>query len=151
MVKYTLYLKDLFEFFILKCLFRCHRRPLKVSIEEISPIPKRNTEVASPRAPRPAQGACELTSSPYKEKLRLSKEGKARPAKLPVKRKCFGDTAEKPTKKPRDGAVVEWYCELCEEDKMEEMIRCMKCKVWIHAKCAGVGKGVKKFFCNACK
>ncbi|KAG8223666.1 hypothetical protein J437_LFUL001773 [Ladona fulva] len=126
-------------------------RPLKVPIQEISPIPKVKARVASTRAPRPGQGACELTSSPHKEKLRLAKEGKAKPAKLPVKRNCFGDTALKPTKKSRDGAAVEWYCELCEEDKMEDMIRCMKCKIWIHAKCVGVGKGVKKFFCNVCK
>ena len=42
-------------------------------------------------------------------------------------------------------------CEMCEQDKMEEMISCIKCKTWIHSKCSGVGNGVKKFFCSSCK
>ena len=93
-----------------------------------------------------------MTSSPHKEALigLNARKKKATPEAVGVKRKCFGNTAKKSTKKPRT-VTEEWYCELCDEDKIEEMIRCMKCKTWIHAKCAGVGKGVKKYYCNACK
>ncbi|PSN57832.1 hypothetical protein C0J52_04372 [Blattella germanica] len=82
----------------------------------------------------------------FKETLQAAKE-KARAKAVPAKRKCFGDNEGKGKSEKKLKDVEECYCELCNEDRIEGMIRCMKCKLWIHAKCAGVGKGV----CNGCK
>lgn len=45
----------------------------------------------------------------------------------------------------------EWYCFLCEANRVEDMIRCQNCKLWVHESCAGVKNGPQTFVCVSCK
>nr|CAI5819588.1 unnamed protein product [Callosobruchus analis] len=40
------------------------------------------------------------------------------------------------------------YCFMCEDNMIEDMVHCMKCKSWAHSKCSGKGKKLKKYICN---
>ena len=67
-----------------------------------------------------------LTSSPYKRKL-----SQAKPRSSKRKTKAAVVVRDTPS------TQKSWFCVLCEEDRVEDMIRCMKCGTWIHATCAG--------------
>nr|CAI5822981.1 unnamed protein product [Callosobruchus analis] len=42
------------------------------------------------------------------------------------------------------------YCFMCEDNMIEDMVQCMKCKSWAHSKCSGKGKKLKKYICVNC-
>ena len=44
----------------------------------------------------------------------------------------------------------EWYCTLCEEVRLEDMIQCLKCFKWVHESCARVTKTKKIYYCPQC-
>ena len=44
----------------------------------------------------------------------------------------------------------EWFCSLCEEVQIENMIQCLKCSIWVHEACAGVSKNKKCYYCPQC-
>ena len=74
-----------------------------------------------------------LTASPYKRRLSCSQLGakKTRQTSAPrVARQSKTKTA--PTKTGQS-----WFCILCGEDRVEDMVRCVNCYTWIHATCAG--------------
>lgn len=58
----------------------------------------------------------------------------------------------KKTKEPKKtrNDSNDWHCVICEENTIENMICCMKCKQWMHNKCANVSDKQKKFYCGAC-
>lgn len=43
-----------------------------------------------------------------------------------------------------------WFCGICAEERQEEMIQCLRCKVWLHTKCVGVSNRKKTFYCENC-
>jgi hypothetical protein len=43
-----------------------------------------------------------------------------------------------------------WFCDMCFEESVEDMIQCLSCHRWVHENCAGVKKGKKSFFCHDC-
>lgn len=43
-----------------------------------------------------------------------------------------------------------WFCFICEENIVENMIQCMSCKKWLHEKCGNVRPSTKKYFCPTC-
>lgn len=47
--------------------------------------------------------------------------------------------------------VDEWFCSICEEKRIEDMIQCTKCRSWCHELCAGVQPGTQTFSCDLCK
>lgn len=47
-------------------------------------------------------------------------------------------------------AKESWLCQLCEENREENMIQCIKCKNWVHDLCAGVESKIKKYICDIC-
>ena len=44
----------------------------------------------------------------------------------------------------------EWYCFLCCESVVEEMIQCSLCKKWAHEKCRG-GSSSTHYICDVCE
>lgn len=45
----------------------------------------------------------------------------------------------------------DWYCYICEEKFVEDMVQCLVCASWVHESCAGVKSGLKHFVCIDCK
>lgn len=137
---------------------------LKVTIQELSPIPSSSSScVRSKRKmSKGATKAVVLTSSPYKKELLAAKEKKKikdeksaynkakRALKLQNEETMSVDQPEKKKKKimpirPKE-AVGDWYCKICEEKSIEDMIRCLRCNQWVHEMCAGVKPGKKNSF-----
>ncbi|XP_076388843.1 uncharacterized protein LOC100877113 [Megachile rotundata] len=109
---------------------------VKQSLNIISPVPfLKDTS-------RKRASTIELTSSPYKDYLQKCGEQK----ETSVKRKIITGASNKKKKNNN-----EWYCTLCDENRKDNMIQCLKCKIWMHDKCAEVSKKVKKFICTNCK
>ncbi|KAB0803436.1 hypothetical protein PPYR_00406 [Photinus pyralis] len=139
------------------------RSSLKVSIAEISPIP-RPTKKHDTRIRKGAQKAAILTESPYKKELELKqkekekKEEKSRSNKQKAaakKEKVNKNIADKENVKPKQPVIIietneeDWYCSLCNESIIEDMIQCMQCRKWAHEMCAGVH--VKSsYICDLC-
>ncbi|KAK9700579.1 PHD-finger [Popillia japonica] len=133
---------------------------LKITIQQISPIPS-NSNCGKIKKAKGATKAILLTSSPYKEELLSAKERKRaqeeRTAGNKAKRALKllqKETPENPPakkKKLNKQATEDWYCHICEEKSVEDMIQCLNCKVWAHDKCAGVNSGKKQFFCPECQ
>jgi len=85
----------------------------------------------------------EITSTPYKEEI----ENTVNKSKGEVKRKM--QTMEVEKKKAKK-SKSDWFCNLCAEDREENMIQCLKCKTWVPDLCAGVDKNTKKYVCDVC-
>lgn len=101
----------------------------------------------------------ELTSSPHKNEIE-TKENINKKRKKPVFNIKKMKTENKPTKRGKtDGTSKKnkkikgkesWLCQLCKEDRQENMIQCLKCKGWVHDLCAGVESKIKKYICDIC-
>ena len=75
-----------------------------------------------------------LKSSPYLKRKEADKRQKDQ--KICQKRLMPEETGET------------WYCIICGEDRMEDMVKCSKCGTYIHESCAG---GMNpKFTCDLC-
>lgn len=130
---------------------------LAVSIQDISPLPvKKHAKPIIARKSR-TQEAVELTSSPYKNDLEALRTKPSRSGLNNLKKVSSKSlktlTAEIGSSKTKKyGTESEnWFCNICCENRVAEMIQCMSCKTWQHAKCAKVsGKG-KVFHCAKCK
>lgn len=139
------------------------------AVQEISPLP---CPVAK-QGKKPGKGAQApelLTSTPYKtvlEDIRNKKSLQA--AKRTLKFKSTdgpGTSAEGSRKKPkrassrssasiRENVAVEitaddWFCFICEESVVEDMVQCTLCRKWAHETCAGVQKQETAFLCDFC-
>ncbi|XP_045462177.1 uncharacterized protein LOC123672207 [Harmonia axyridis] len=44
----------------------------------------------------------------------------------------------------------EWFCLVCEENSIEDMVQCLHCSKWAHESCAGSKAKIKKFICSSC-
>lgn len=146
----------------LAAIIRKHKRSssgaqLNVSIEEISPLPAKKRPTQQARNSSHTKGAVELTSSPYKNDLEKAKAGpsKARSVKKQLVR--LKDTSLKNMKasaseeKEREKKVLtdsnnddSCYCDICEEEKVIEMIQCMTCKKWYHAECVNISANIAR-------
>lgn len=133
---------------------------LRVTIPDLSPVPSvGNTFKSKGRRRTGATKAVVLTSSPYKNELIAAKEKKTlketkatiSKAKKALKLQKEDEPKKKKIKKTqsKDGDE-DWYCMICEEKSIEDMIKCLRCKKWVHEICAGVKAGKKQFFCSEC-
>ena len=114
-------------------------KQFKRLLEEISPRAKKNPHSDGPSSSRSApmaQKAVEITSSLYKSQLEQKLNKIALPKVNKMQKIKTGDS---------------WFCTLCAETKEEEMIQCLKCRIWIHTQCAGVSAKTKIFFCSNCR
>nr|CAI5850711.1 unnamed protein product [Callosobruchus analis] len=90
-----------------------------------------------------AQKAEVITSTPYKDEL----QGKQPPDNMrSVKRKVQFDSN---TSNKKSINEKEWYCKLCNECSIEDMIQCLQCRTWVHEICANV-QSRAKFICDFC-
>nr|CAH7761725.1 unnamed protein product [Callosobruchus chinensis] len=90
-----------------------------------------------------AQKAEVITSTPYKDEL----QGKQPPDNMrSVKRKVQFDSN---TSNKKSINEKEWYCKLCNECSIEDMIQCLQCRTWVHEICANV-QSREKFICDFC-
>ncbi|KAG8269876.1 hypothetical protein J6590_097851 [Homalodisca vitripennis] len=44
----------------------------------------------------------------------------------------------------------EWFCSVCEENAIEDMVQCLLCGKWVHESCAGSKARIKKYVCSNC-
>ncbi|KAG8272077.1 hypothetical protein J6590_050029 [Homalodisca vitripennis] len=140
---------------------------LKISIDSISPIPKPHPESKKGTAPKAVvlTDSSYKKELELAKQLQLAQEHKRVSApniklegkpiykknKEAVKRNFAKKKCENPTKpvllnaasssKQADIVVEmcvdEWFCSICEENKIEDMIQCTKCLSWSHELCAG--------------
>ena len=80
-----------------------------------------------------------LTSSPYKRRLSYSQLGAKKTKKTSTPREAWQSktSAIKVTKTAPTKIGQSWFCILCGDDRVEDMVRCVSCQTWIHATCAG--------------
>ena len=97
-----------------------------------------------------------LTSSPYKRKLLASQE-KSTNKKKQTKLACPGlikprkKIAKKTAKKALATDINAWFCFLCGECSMENMIQCTRCLRWVHDQCAGTLEKQTSYKCDMCQ
>ena len=84
-----------------------------------------------------------LTSSPYKRRSSSSQLGAKKTKKTSTPRviRQSKTAALKVTKTVPKKTGQSWFCILCGEDRVEDMVRCINCLTWIHATCAGHKEG----------
>lgn len=146
-----------------------------ITLNQLSPLPK-PTKKHNKRLSKGAQKATVITSSPYKNeleekiKIKENKENKTKAnkdkqneKKASVKKNVFVDKDDGKTKSPlskksktsEKNVIIEvndneWYCFLCCESVVEEMIQCSLCKKWAHEKCTG-GSSSTHYICDVCE
>lgn len=105
---------------------------IKDHLNNLAPIPiiNRNSGCST--------SSIEITSPKNEENVRNAKN--KRNAVI-----CKKELALKIKKKKSN-----WFFFICEEDREENMINCLKCKLWAHDLCAGVDKRTKKYICDSC-
>jgi hypothetical protein len=114
----------------------------------LSPLPlvTKNTK----KRGRPAQKATILTATPYKEDLE-EKQSKRKFVK-PKKVKCKLSNEPRPSTSRATEIEVnidEWYCFLCDQNLIEDMVQCSKCRRWVHESCSGA-IAEKVYACDEC-
>lgn len=145
-------------------------RSLAVTVHEISPLPR---PVGRPgkRLRKGAQKSELLTSTPYKNKLKDMKDKKS--ATLAKRMLKFNKTNNQPgtssessktmknkrtsaQSSAKEGNVEievaeeDWYCFICGESVVEDMVQCTMCEKWAHETCACVEKHEMTFECDNC-
>lgn len=138
---------------------------LNTSFEELIYLPGPSELENKRRVPKNAQQATVLTTTPYKEELEKRKNIVDNKAKSAVKRAIGSDlpkklkikTAKKKEKSPLlevTNAVIEakaddWYCVLCQECLVEDMVKCTQCLNWVHESCASFPNRLN-YVCDFC-
>lgn len=102
---------------------------IRTVIENLSPIYR-----LPPQTSKKTSKAVVLTASPYKNMLENKLDGPTKPKKRSLIEKTSNT----------------WYCILCRKDEEKSMIQCIKCNIWVHDNCAGVGKATYSYTCQHC-
>lgn len=150
---------------------------LDVSIEDLSPIPTPTSGKGKQRKTK-AQGCTVLTSSPYKDELtalrerQIKKKSKLSDSRLKKVTKTLHAKESQTRSKTKISRPVsvnapstsfapatnveisvdtqEWFCFICEECRIEDMVQCTSCLTWVHESCAGCRKEVLSYICSKC-
>ncbi|KAB0803737.1 hypothetical protein PPYR_00707 [Photinus pyralis] len=120
-----------------------------ISFENIIPMPNVK-EVRNNRKSKGPQKSQTLTSTPYKDELEARASVSGQDKRCSVRRR-IGSTSPKPNTSGMSAkqsskrtkmvdAVIEinaeeWYCQMCDECRVENMIQCIKCQKWSHESC----------------
>jgi hypothetical protein len=102
----------------------------------VSPLPKAVSTIKISRKYQGTQRAIVLTSSLFKAQLELQ-EGKKKTVATAYEPGCGN-------KKAKRTEVDPWFYGMCQQESVEDMIRCGKL---VHETCAGVKMGGKRVFC----
>lgn len=140
---------------------------IKSQLNILSPVPCIQTVIK--KISKGTNPTMELTSTPYKNEretkenknnvkkptFKLNKDKTEKVMNKSNKRKNTEETCNKKKhaqkKKNKKIKIKEsWLCQLCKEDRQENMVQCLKCKGWIHDLCAGVESKIKKYICDIC-
>lgn len=134
----------------------------QIEIEALSPLRKAPAREV-PRKRKRGE-TCVINSTPDVEELKSKKQ-----ESLEKERKKLARTAKKTLVKEtiekegdqenamqdlsdEDSDVSYLYCnELYSQSRPKVWIKCLNCKRWCHADCAGVTKSIKMFICDVCK
>lgn len=113
-------------------------------LEQISPPPRRSKDPwpSTQRRNRKPQTSVVLTSSPYRNSLENAKQ---KSKKIAAKKQLFDESSGN-----NDGETSSWFCFLCKNCYEEEMIQCLKCRKWVHVRCAKVSPRRKIYYCSKC-
>ena len=135
--------------------------PERVRVTAISPIPVKQPKIM--RRLSRATTAEILTASPYKTALSKAKarnarsgsQGKKRfPKPKPSSAKQTHSTTKQPSFKHKQTGTKkgesDWYCFICTESVMDDMIQCQVCNTWVHSACADV-TNTGQFVCEPCQ
>lgn len=145
---------------------KCQSRKLLKTVHEISLVSCPTSVRRNSKGPQEAEL---LTSSPHKKKLEEQEKKKLER----ITKKCdklskssiSGNLSKLKTKKQSkptsskqlqsSTAVIEindndWYCHLCQNVSVEDMIQCTSCKRWAHESCADTSKEDVEFSCCFC-
>ena len=135
--------------------------PERVRVTAISPIPVKQPKIM--RRQSRATTAEILTSSPYKTALSKAKARNARSGSQGKKRlpkpkpsstkQAHSTTKQASSKHNQTGTKKgesDWYCFICTESVMDDMIQCQVCNAWVHSACADVSN-TGQFVCEPCQ
>lgn len=149
-------------------LSQSNKHDLYVPIDEIYPLPE---QLNNENKRKLSQPAVILSSTPYKDDLENQQSQRRNKAKQVKRKICKPSTSSNATKQSRSSSVIapqsiepvqennnieicvnpnDWFCHVCEENIVEDMVQCLKCKKWAHTSCAGSGKKLKKYKCENC-
>ncbi|CAH2003948.1 unnamed protein product [Acanthoscelides obtectus] len=139
----------------------CNSTDLNTSIEEINPLPENKGNAKKRKLSQPA---VILSSTPYKDELESKRNQRQNSIKKVKKNLGLSSTSLFEARDDQSSTsksdvvnaqieydTTEWYCHICEENIIENMVKCMKCKKWAHTSCAGTKKQIKKYVCENCK
>lgn len=144
---------------------RLNKNSKSVSIAQLSPLPKIVKKLGE-RAKKGAQKVAILTESPYKneleakyalkvrkEELKKAKESAKKEIFQPEKSKQKTKTT-KPSKENKKIIIEtnpdDWFCTICQECRVEDMIKCFKCGKWAHEMCSDLSRFKDDYVCDFC-
>ncbi|CAH1963229.1 unnamed protein product [Acanthoscelides obtectus] len=139
----------------------CNSTDLNTSIEEIYPLPENKGNAKKRKLSQPA---VILSSTPYKDELESKRNQRQNSIKKVKKNLGLSSTSLFEARDDQSSTsksdvvnaqieydTTEWYCHICEENIIQDMVKCMKCEKWAHTSCAGTKKQIKKYVCENCK
>ncbi|KAG5882894.1 hypothetical protein JTB14_013273 [Gonioctena quinquepunctata] len=115
-----------------------------------------------------SQPAVILSSTPYKDDLENQQTQRKNKAEQVKRKICLPSTSSDAMKQSRSSRVTApqstvpvqennnieicfnpngWFCHVCEENIVEDMVQSLKYEKWAHTSCAGRGKILKKKTC----
>ena len=132
----------------------------------VSPSIQRKIPVlpSTPRKRLKGESSEVLTSTPYKRALeeKAASRAKRQKGEQSVKENSVNKGNRPTTKKQKtaqarpanvtqaqESDFSDWYCFMCNECRLEDMVQCSQCKSWVHEDCTGAVEAA--FVCELCK
>ncbi|KYN50407.1 hypothetical protein ALC57_00044 [Trachymyrmex cornetzi] len=125
---------------------RNNKLPQKAEILTTSPYKKQLEEQQKKKSQRIARKV-ELSPGPStsinSSKLKITKRTSNKKKSTPSKELHFSETKIEINED-------DWYCYLCQQNLVEDMVQCIVCKRWAHESCACISKKELRFICDFC-
>ena len=122
----------------------------RVTVQNISPLPKKMSSGNAGGRRRKTPGAVILTRSPHKKSLKgVNNSAVSVPAQNDC---CAAFTKPNQKRKKLEKSVNKtfvWECLVCGGSADEDRIQCAACKQWAHEECADI-RDDKYYYCDNC-